>query len=308
MRKRLTVGRFAIYTILIGGSLVMTFPMAYALVGSFSDLADFYARPWFPVPQTLYLENYRAMFFPAPAAAAHLSVPRWIANTLVRIVWYILITGIISVLAGYVFAKLRFRGREAAFTYLLTSMMIPGIVFWIPTYIMLARFPGAGGNDMRGVGGHGLINSWPALLITGWVNVYYIFLLRQTFRSIPDDFEEAARVDGATTLRCLKDVYLPMLKPTLTVLVIFQFVALWNDFQWPLIVSSGNRDIWTVALGFQRMVFLGAQAKGLPPGTAIVDYPFSFAMAVVATVPLVLLFLRLQSYFVEGVQGFAIKG
>ena len=225
-----------------------------------------------------------------------------------RIVWYIIITGTISVMAGYVFAKLRFRGSEAAFMYLLTSMMIPGIVYWIPTYIMLARFPGAGGNDMSGVGGHGLVDSWPALLLTGWVNVYYIFLLRQTFRSIPNDFEEAARVDGASTLRCLKDVYLPMLKPTLTVLVIFQFVALWNDYQWPLIISSGNPDIWTVALGFQKMLRLGTTAKGYPEGTSIIDYPFSFAMAVVATVPLVLLFLRLQSYFVEGVEGFAIKG
>jgi multiple sugar transport system permease protein len=306
MRRRLTFGRLAIYIVLIGSSLAMAFPMAFAIVGSLCDLPDFYARPWFPVPKTLYLENYRVMLI--PEFTTKIDVPRWVANTLVRIVWYVIITSTVAVMAGYVFAKLRFRGREAAFMYLLTSMMIPGIVYWIPTYIMLARFPGVGGNDMSGAGGHGLIDSWPALLLTGWVNVYYIFLLRQTFRSIPDDFEEAARVDGATTLRCLKDVYLPMLKPTLTVLVIFQFVALWNDYQWPLIVSSGNRDIWTVALGFQRMLLIGTEAKGYPPGTSIVDYPFAFAMAVVATVPLVLLFLRLQSYFVEGVQGFAIKG
>ena len=306
MRRHLTLGQLAIYAVLIIGSLVMAFPMAFAIVGSFCNLPDFYARPWFPVPQTPTLENYRAIFF--PASTAKLEVGRWIANTLVRIVWYILITSITSVLAGYVFSKLHFRGRDTAFMYLLTSMMIPGIVYWIPTYIMLARFPGVGGNDMSGMGGHGLIDSWGALLITGWVNVYYIFLFRQTFSSIPNDFEEAARVDGATTLRCLKDVYLPMLKPTLTVLVIFQFVALWNDYQWPLIVSSGNSDIWTVALGFQKMLLTGALAKGYPPGTSIVDYPFSFAMAVIATVPLVLLFLRLQSYFVEGVQGFALKG
>jgi multiple sugar transport system permease protein len=99
-----------------------------------------------------------------------------------------------------------------------------------------------------------------------------------------------------------------MLKPTLTVLVIFQFVAIWNDYQWPLIVSSGNKKIWTLALGFQQMLFVGASYKGYPPGSAIVDYPFSFAMAVVATLPLIFLFLGLQKYFVEGVQGFAIKG
>lgn len=306
MRRRLSFGKVLIYAILILGSLVMAYPMAYAVVGSLCNLAEFYERPWFPIARTPYIDNYRIMF--TPEFTARVDIWRWVANTLVRIIWYIIITGTVAVLAGYVFAKRRFRGRDMAFMYLLSSMMIPGIVYWIPTYIMLARFPGVGGNDMRGVGGHGLIDTWPALLITGWVNVYYIFLLRQTFRSIPDDFEEAARVDGATTLRCLKDVYLPMLKPTLTVLVIFQFVHFWNDYQWPLIISSGNRHIWTLALGFQRMLFIGAEAKGYPQGTDVVDYPFSFAMAVVATAPLVLLYLRLQSYFVEGVQGFAIKG
>jgi len=305
MRRHVSAGRIAIYVILIGGSLVMAFPMAYALVGSFCDLGQFYARPWFPIPTKPDFTNYRLMF--TAEFTATVDIWRWIGNTLVRIGWYTLITGTIAVLAGYVFSKLRFRGRETVFMYLLSSMMIPGIVFLIPTYIMMARFPGVGGNDMSGRGGHGFVDSWPALLITGWVNVYYVFLFRQTFRSIPDDFEEAARVDGATTLRCLKDVYLPMLKPTLTVLVIFQFVTFWNDYQWPLIVSSGNRDIWTLALGFQRMLLTGAQIKGFA-STGAVDYPFTFAMAVVATTPLIVLFLSLQSYFVEGVQGFAIKG
>ncbi|MCS7222835.1 MAG: carbohydrate ABC transporter permease [Anaerolineae bacterium] len=306
MRRRITVRRVLLYAVLIIGSAIMAFPMAFAISGSLCDLEDFYARPWFPYPTKVYLENYRILF--TPKFTAQVQIWRWIANTLVRIVWYTLIPGTVAVLAGYVFARLRFRGRDAAFMYLLSSMMIPGIVYLIPTYIIMARFPGAGGNDWRGQGGHGFINEWPALLIPGLVNVFYIFMLRQTFYTIPTDFEEAARVDGASTLRCLKDVYLPMLKPTLTVLVIFQFVAIWNDYQWPLIVSAGNRKIWTVALGFQQMLFVGASYKGYPPGSAIVDYPFSFAMAVIATLPLILLFLALQRYFVEGVQGFAIKG
>jgi len=86
--------------------------------------------------------------------------------------------------------------------------------------VMMARMPLAGGNDIFGQGGSGFVNQWPALLITGLVNVYFIFMFRQTFATIPVDFEEAARVDGAGTLRCLWSVYLPMLKPVLTVLVI----------------------------------------------------------------------------------------
>jgi len=290
------------YVLLIGGSIAMAIPMIYAALGSFCNFEDFYRAPWMPIPQRLYLENYRVLFTPK------VELWRWTINTLIRIVWYITIPGVVAVLAGYVFARLRFRGRDGAFMFLLSSMMMPGIVFWIPTYIMLARWPGVGGNNWLGQGGHGFINEWPSLLIPGLVNVYYIFLLRQTYYSIPLDFEEAARVDGANTLRVLWDVYLPMLKPAITVMIIFQFVAIWNDYQWPLIVSASNTKIFTMALGVQRTLLLGASIKGLPQGTAIVDYPFAFALATLVSLPTILLFLRLQEYFVEGVQGFALKG
>jgi len=255
-----------------------------------------------PIPKHLYLENYTVM------GQASFPILLWVKNTLIRIVWYITIPGIVAMFGGYAFSRLQFKGRDAVFTYLLSSMMLPGIVFWIPTYIMLARFPGAGGNNWLGQGGSGFINKWPALLIPGLVNVYYIFLMRQTFYSIPEDFEEAARIDGANTLQVMWNVYLPMLKPTLTVMVLFQAVAMWNDYQWPLIAVSGNPDVHTLALGVQRALLSGAALKGWPPGTAIIDYPFTFALATVASLPTILLFLWLQDYFVEGVQGFAIKG
>ncbi len=302
MGRKLRFSRVLMYLVLILGSLVMAVPMFYAAIGSLCNLEDFYASPWLPIPRHVYLENYTVLFTPK------VELWRWTINTLVRIIWYIAIPGACAVLAGYAFARLRFRGRDAAFMYLLSSMMMPGIVFWIPTYIMLARCPGVGGNNWLGQGGHGFVNEWGALLIPGLVNVFYVFLLRQTYYSIAIDFEEAARVDGANTLQVLWDVYLPMLKPTITVMVIFQFVAIWNDYQWPLIVSSGNPKIFTMALGVQRTLLFGAAVKGQPPGVAITDYPFAFALATLVTLPTIILFLRLQEYFVEGVQGFALKG
>ena len=299
-------GQIFIYAFLIIGSIIMAYPMVYAVIGSLNDMESFYRNPWLPIPDKLSLENYTVLFSADFAKLAPLW--RWVLNTLIRIAWYILVPGAVAVLAGYVFARLKFRGRDAAFLYLLSSLMIPGIVFWIPTYVMMARFPGAGGNNWMGQGGHGFVNEFAGLMIPGLVNVFYIFMMRQTFYTIPADFEEAARVDGASTLRVLWDIYLPMLKPVLTVLVIFQFVAIWNDFQWPLIISSGNRDIWTVSLGIQRSLLNTAQLKGYPQGTSIQDYPFAFALATIATLPLVILFLRLQNYFVEGVQGFALRG
>jgi ABC-type glycerol-3-phosphate transport system permease component len=97
-----------------------------------------------------------------------------------------------------------------------------------------------------------------------------------------------------------------MLKPTLVVLFIFQFVAIWNDYLWPLFVSTGNKDIWTMSLGFQMLANSGNYLKGLPATT--LDYPFLFALATFTVLPLIILYLVLQRFFVEGVQGFAIKG
>jgi len=301
-KKRITFQKVLTYTLLVVGSILMAYPLLFAVLGSFCNIEDFYASPIMPIPKHLYLENYTVM------GQASFPILLWVKNTLIRIVWYITIPGIVAMFGGYAFSRLQFKGRDAVFTYLLSSMMLPGIVFWIPTYIMLARFPGAGGNNWLGQGGSGFINKWPALLIPGLVNVYYIFLMRQTFYSIPEDFEEAARIDGANTLQVMWNVYLPMLKPTLTVMVLFQAVAMWNDYQWPLIAVSGNPDVHTLALGVQRALLSGAALKGWPPGTAIIDYPFTFALATVASLPTILLFLWLQDYFVEGVQGFAIKG
>lgn len=305
-RKAMEPGRIAIYAFLVIGSVMMAYPMVYAVLGSLNTMETFYLTPWFPFPWQPTFENYAVVVTPTFNNMA--PVWKWVINTLIRIAWYIIVPGTIAILAGYVFARLKFWGRDAAFLYLLSSLMIPGIVFWIPTYVIMARFPGAGGNNWMGQGGHGFVNEFAGLMLPGLVNVFYIFMLRQTFYTIPSDFEEAARVDGASTWRVLWEIYLPMLKPVLTVLVIFQFVNIWNDYQWPLIISSGNREIWTMSLGIQRILLTGAQLKGYPPGTSFVDYPFSFAMATLATVPLVILFLRLQSYFVEGVQGFALRG
>lgn len=299
-RRKVKPARIVLYAVLIVSALVMAFPLLFGLAGSISTTEDYIRTPWFPIPYTPTLENWILLF------GSSTPVWQWVLNTLIRAAWYIIVPAIVAVMGGYALSKLKFKGRDAAFIYLLASLMLPPIVYLVPTYVMLARWPLAGGNDILGQGGRGFINEWPALLITGWVNVFYIFMFRQTFATIPNDFEEAARVDGADTLRCLKDVYLPMLKPTLVVLFIFQFVAIWNDYLWPLFVSTGNKDIWTMSLGFQMLANSGNYLKGLPATT--LDYPFLFALATFTVLPLIIMYLVLQRFFVEGVQGFAIKG
>jgi multiple sugar transport system permease protein len=288
-----------IQLILVVGSVLMAFPLIYQLVASFCTQVAFTNSSWFPIPTSLYLGNYQRVLFALQAG----NLPLWIFNTLVRIVWYIAIPGVVAVLGGYIFTRLQWKGREVMFMVLLASMTVPPIVYTLPTYIMYARWPLAGGNDIFGQGGHGFINEWPSLLLGGLVNALYIFLMRQTFQSIPTEYEDAARVDGAGTFRILWNIYLPMLKPALTVLIIFQSVALWNDYLTPLIFVGGNPNIWPVSLGVQR-----AMAQISDPHTQEFSYPLAFTLSTVITIPVVLLFLFLQRYFTEGVQGFGLKG
>lgn len=299
------LAKVVLYIVLIGSSFVMSFPLLFGLAGSITTLQDYIKTPWFPIPAHPTIENYY-LIISSQTVGDTSPVMIWVRNTLLRAAWYIIVPAIVAVMGGYALAKLRFRGRDAAFLYLLSSMVLPPIVYLVPTFVMMARWPLAGGNDIYGQGGQGFINQWPSMLVTGLVNVFYIFMFRQTFSTIPLDFEEAARVDGADTLSCLWNVYLPMLKPTLVVLVIFQFVAIWNDYLWPTFVVTGNKDLWVLSQGFQYLALAGNSLKGIP-GT-ITDYPYLFAMATFTIVPLVLIYLFLQRYFVEGVQGFAIKG
>jgi multiple sugar transport system permease protein len=289
-----------IYAVLIISSLIMAYPLLFGILGSLGTSADYLRNPWLPIPSQPSLDAYFAVFNSGRA-----DMLLWIGNTLFRAGWYIVIPGALSILIGYALARLRFRGREPVFLYILSSMVLPSIVINIATFVMMARFPLAGGNDIFGQGGFGFLNQWPALLMPSLVNAYFIFLFRQTFITIPTDFEEAARVDGAGTLRCLITIYLPMLKPVLTVFVIFQFVAMWNDFVWPLLVSRSNPDIWVLSLAFQNFTG-GGNLTGLP--STVTFSSFTMAAAMVATLPMVVLYLALQNYFIEGVQGFAIKG
>lgn len=294
------LGRALLYVVLVVTSLLMSFPLIFGLSGSISTVEDYVKTPWFPIPFSPTLQNYEIIL------TGTSDVLLWVRNTLIRAIWYIAVPGAIGVLGGYALSRLKFRGRDGVFIFLLSSLVMPGIVYLVPTFVMMARMPLAGGNDIYGQGGSGVINQWPALMITGLVNVFYIFMFRQSFATIPPDFEEAARIDGAGTLRCLTSVYLPMLKPVLAVLVIFQFVAIWNDYTWPLFVSTGNPKIWTLSLGFQYLALAGAQRKGLP--SAITDYTFVFALATFAILPLIVIYMTMQRFFVEGVQGFAVKG
>lgn len=290
-RHPMTWKRVLLYVFLISTSLVMAYPLLFMLVAGFTSLTDYQQSTWFPAMSEIYMDNWGEFL-------GRDELPLWIFNTLVRAVWYILMPATIAVLGGYVFARLRFRGRDTLFLIILASMMVPPIVYMVPLFIGFARIP----TLLTGVEGNGLIDTWWALLLPGWVSAFYIFLMRQTYQSIPGDYEEAARVDGASTAQIIWQIYLPLLRPALIVLVIFQFVIVWNDYLNPLVFAGGNQEIQPIALAAERFIFKSQQIYGR------VDYPRMFAVATIVTLPILILFLALQRYFVEGVAGFGIKG
>ena len=291
----------------MAGSAVTVYPLVFSLAASLTSQAEYARSTWFPVPR-FYLVNYQRLFQPVVLP----DIANWLLITLFRIVWYVVLGTAVAILCGYVFARLRFRGREAAFLVLLGSLLVPGIVFQVPLYVMMARWPLAGGNDILGQGGRGFVDQLPSLLLPGIVNAYFVFLMRQAFYAIPVEYEEAARIDGASTFRVLWHVYLPMLSPVIAVLVINTTIAYWNQYIWPRMVMEANQKMWPVALASQKMMDGSFPVPSTDPlvlpSRDVLNIPFALATGTVATLPPLLCFFLLQRYFVEGLQGIGIRG
>src|SRR5690554_2991268 len=195
------------------------------------------------------------------------------------------ITGLsllVNTMAGYAFAKLRFAGRERIFQLLLAALVVPAQVAMLPLFLLMKQL--------------GLVNSYWGVILPGMATVFGIFLVRQYARSIPDALVEAARIDGAGELRIFVQVVLPMLKPVLVTLAIFSFMAAWNDFMWPLIILAEQQQ-------YTLPVALAALSR-----EHIMDVEMMMAGAVVTVLPVLLLFLLLQRWYMEGLLLGSVKG
>jgi multiple sugar transport system permease protein len=195
-----------------------------------------------------------------------------------------------------VFAKRKFPGRDAIFVVFLATMMVPPQVTMIPNYLILQHIPFFGGNDFFGNGGHGMLDSYWGLILPGCVSAFGIFLLRQFMQSIPDDLLDAARIDGASEFRVYSRIMLPLCKPVLAATAIFTFMAAWEDFLWPLIILS-DPNKFTAPLGLALFVQKNQT-----------DWGLLLAGSVIATLPMVVVFIIFQRQFVQGVAMSGVKG
>lgn len=271
--SRLSV--FAVNGALVALALVALAPLAWMLSVSFMPQGEASGFPPPLLPSTLTTGNYEALF-------ARAGMGRYFVNSLIVSGAITLGALLVNTLAGYAFAKLRFRGRERIFRWLLAALVIPAQVAMLPLFLM-----------MKGLG---LVNSFGAVIIPALATVFGIFLVRQYARSIPDELLEAARIDGAGELRIFFRIVLPMLKPVLVTLTIFTFMAAWNDFMWPLIVLTDQNN-------YTLPVAIAALSREY-----VQDVELMMAGAVVTVIPVLLLFLLLQRYYIQGLLLGSVKG
>ena len=263
------------YAVLVLAGLAFLLPFYWMVVSSFRPTAQFFQLPIPLVPNPPSLENFETLF-------ARSKYGRGLLNSaFLAIVAVILQVGFCA-LAGYTFAKLRFRGRDALYLGILTTMMIPLGVGLIPNFIIMARI--------------GWVDTYRALIIPGIANAFGIFWMRQYCLSVPDELLDAARVDGAGEFGIFSRIVLPVIRPALATLAIFVFLSTWNDFLQPLVFLR-SEDKFTVQLWLSIV-----ERQGNVSQPAIV-----MAGALLASIPIVILFAALQRHFIAGLTAGSVK-
>ena len=267
--------RTLIYAVLIAVALVFFIPFLWSVITSFKTIPDSVNVTGLPHPWTT--SAWHDLW-------VNYDFPTYIENSVFLAAVVVSCNLFLSGLGGYAFARLRFPGRELLFLLVLGTLMVPDQLRLIPIFEMIVSW--------------GLFGSFWGYIMINLVSATNLFFMRQYFSTIPKDFEEAAKLDGAGYFKTFWRVMLPLALPAISALVILQFQGTWNDFFWPLILfGQGNPDHYTIQLGLQ---VLHTQYTTL--------WPQIMAGSVIAILPIVVIFLAFQRYFVSGVVTAGVKG
>ena len=267
------------YLVLAAGAVLALGPFVWMVSTSFMSLGEAISGKW--IPSTVHWENYVVAWKEAQFA-------EYFFNTVV--ITLITLAGELtfSVLAAYAFARMRFPGRDLIFTILLSTMMIPAMVLMIPNFLTVTW--------LGRVGPIKWVNNWPALTIPFMGSVFSIFLLRQFFAQIPNDLFDAAQIDGAGHLQFLWHVVLPLSKAPILVITVLSFIGTWNALAWPLLVT--NSPEWRpIAVGLYQFVDEAGSEMNL-----------QMAGAVIAVLPILILYFLTQRQFTESITRSGLKG
>jgi multiple sugar transport system permease protein/sn-glycerol 3-phosphate transport system permease protein len=276
VRIRHGLGRGGIYATMWLGAVIFLIPMAFMVSTSLKTMDQVFIWPIQWIPQPPQWANYELVFKEAPFF-------RYILNTLIITVFGIMGNLISSALVAYPFARMRFPGRNTLFMVLLATMMVPGWVTLIPTYILFKWF--------------GWVDTFLPLIVPAFVaNPFYTFLLRQYMMTIPFELEDAAKIDGANSFRIWWQILLPLCKPALGTVAIFAFFYHWNEFLTPLIYLN-SQSKFTLAVGIASF-----------QGEFTTQFPLLMAASIMALIPPVMVFFFTQKLFVQGVVMSGLKG
>lgn len=276
-KKLLYLRNTILILVLFALAFACLFPLFYMIVNSFGPAVEAAGSSRNVFPSSFGLSSYKAFFDFSDYSAT------WLWNSLVVAVCQVLGNVVFASMAGYAFGKLKFKGKNFLFYVILVGMMIPYQVTQVPLYILIV-------NKFR------LSNTFAALVLPGMVTAYNIFLTKQFFSSIPTELIESAKLDGCSQPGVFLRIIVPLSKTILAVLAINTFLASWNTFFWPFLVTS-QESMYTIQVGLKQFKFANTTLFG----------PM-MAGATVSAMPMFILFFCLQRYFLEGVTVGAVKG
>jgi len=255
-------------------AVVTLLPLIWMVLASFMPSGQASSVPPPFLPREVTLDQYVSLF-------TRLHLGRSLLNSTLLAIAVTGISLIINSMAGYAFAKYRFKGRDSIFKTLIASMIIPAQVTMLPLFLMLNKM--------------GFINTYMGVIVPGMASIFGIFLIRQFALSIPDSLIEAARIDGAGDFRIYWSLILPLCKPILVTLAIFTFMGTWNDFLWPLIVMTDD-SMYTLPVALANLA-----------GEHVQDTELMMAGSVMTVLPVLLVFAVVQRYYLAGIMAGSVK-
>jgi multiple sugar transport system permease protein len=268
--------KIGIYAILVLGALIILLPLLWIVLTSFKTDSDAINSPASPFPNPFSIEAYQTLI------SSNEPILRWFLNSLAAGALQTLLILVTASMGAYALARLEFPGKKVVFGAIVLTLFVPPVIFLIPNYLIVQNL--------------GWLDSIWAITIPGAAGAFGIFFLRQFFVNLPGEIEEAARLDGAGDIRIFLQIILPLSRPALATLAVLSFLANWNDFLWPI------------------YVLLSPENQTLQPGLAVLQGAYSthfgivMAGAVIASVPVMILFTLAQRHIVESVAASGLKG
>ncbi len=275
-----------LYVVIIALALFMIFPFYWMLITSLKSNNEVIQPTQTFYPNIVMWSNYVYVF-------QYFDFGEYMLNTIVVAAVSTLGTLITTIFAGYAFGRLKFKGREALFMIFLTTMMIPGEMMVISNYITVASFGWIGTGQTR-------LEAYAAMIVPFWISVFYIYLLRQNIKQIPNELYLSSKVDGKSDWSFLWKVVVPLVMPTLISITILKFMGTWNSYVWPNLVTN-DPSYRLISNGLRGSTFTDSD-------TGITSYGYQMAATVLVTVPLFLLFVIFRKYIMRGVGRAGIKG